>query len=82
MIMVDVTVPSIGRRYDFNLEEQAQISVLIAEISEIICQKENCVLGGENEELVLCSAEQSMILSPEATLSQYGIANGSHLILV
>ena len=80
MIMVDVTVPSVGRRYDFNLEEQAQISVLIAEISEIICQKENCVLEGENEGLVLCSEGQ--ILSPEATLSQYGIANGSRLILV
>ena len=45
MIMVDVTVPSIGRQYNFSLEEQASISMLIAEITEVICQKECCQIG-------------------------------------
>ena len=44
MIMADVYVPSIGRQYDFSLDEQAQISHLIQEIAEVICQKENCNL--------------------------------------
>ena len=43
MIMADVYVPSIGRQYDFSLDEQAQISQLIPEIAEVICQKENCI---------------------------------------
>ncbi len=82
MIMVDVTVPSIGRQYNFSLEEQAAISMLIAEITEVICQKECCQLAGSIERLNLCSYEQKKILSPSATLSQYGIANGSRLLLV
>ncbi|MDO4329654.1 MAG: EsaB/YukD family protein [Lachnospiraceae bacterium] len=82
MIMVDVTVPSIGRQYNFSLEEQATISMLIAEITEVICQKECCQLAGSIEKLNLCSYEQKKILSPAATLSQYGITNGSRLLLV
>ncbi len=82
MIMVDVTVPSIGRQYNFSLEEQASISMLIAEITEVICQKECCQLAGSVDRLNLCSYERKKILSPEGTLSQYGIANGSRLMPV
>lgn len=82
MIMVDVAVPAIGRQYNFNLEEQVPISMLLAELAEVICQKESCSLGGETGELTLCSLEQSKLLSPEASLSQYGITNGNRLILV
>lgn len=82
MIMVDVTVPSIGRQYNFSLEEQASISMLIAEITEVICQKECCQLAGSVDRLNLCSYEQKKILSPEGTLGQYGITNGNRLLLV
>lgn len=80
--MVDVTVPSIGRQYNFSLEEQAPVSMLIAEIAEVICQKEYCRLEGQIEKLNLCSYEQKKILSPQAALSQYGITNGARLLLV
>ena len=62
MIMVDVTVPSIGRQYNFSLEEQASISMLIAEITEVICQKECCQLAGSVDRLNLCSYERKKIL--------------------
>ena len=82
MIMVDISVPSVGRQYNFSLEEQTPISALIAEISEMICQKEGCPLPGDMEKLTLSSLEKEMILSPDASLSQYGIKSGSRLILV
>ncbi len=56
--------------------------MLIAEITEVICQKECCQLAGSVDRLNLCSYERKKILSPEGTLSQYGIANGSRLMLV
>ena len=80
--MVDVLVPSVGRKYNFNLDETAKISELTAEIAEVICQKESCALDGKAEELNLCSISQEEILSPEASLSQYGITYGSELMLV
>ncbi len=82
MIMVDVSIPSIGRQYNFSLEEQALISTLLVEISEVICQKESCVLEGEAGQMLLCSRDQKTIFSPEATLSQYGIKNGARLLLI
>lgn len=82
MIMVDVSVPSIGRQYNFSLEEQAPISMVIAEISEVICQKENCTLQGEMGELKLCCVESEQILSQNATLKQYGVKDGNRLILI
>ena len=82
MIMVDVLVPSVGRKYNFNLEEEAKISELIAELTEVICQKENCILGGKADDFSLCSIGQEKILSPEASLRQYGISYGSELMLV
>jgi uncharacterized ubiquitin-like protein YukD len=82
MIMADVYVPSIGRQYDFSLDEQAQISHLIQEIAEVICQKENCKLGGNPDELLLCLMDDSRILSGEKCLSSYGIGNGCSLLLV
>lgn len=82
MIMADVYVPSIGRQYDFSLDEQAQISQLIPEIAEVICQKENCTLGGNPDELLLCLMDSRQILSSDHCLSNYGIGNGCSLLLV
>lgn len=82
MIMADVYVPSIGRQYDFSLDEQAQIAQLIPEIAEVICQKENCTLGGNPEELFLCLMDSHEILSANKCLSSYGIGNGCSLLLV
>ena len=82
MIMADVYVPSIGRQYDFSLDEQAQISQLIPEIAEVICQKENCTLGGNPDELLLCLMDSRQILSSDHCLSSYGIGNGCSLLQV
>ena len=82
MIMADVYVPSIGRQYDFSLDEQATIAHLIPEIAEVICQKENCTLGGSEEELLLCLMDVRQILDKKKSLSNYGIGNGCSLLLV
>jgi len=82
MIIVDVEVPSLGRKYQFSLEEQVMVDTLIAELAEVICQKEQCVLKGEMGDLCLCSGEQKRILDRHATLMQQGIVNADWLILV
>lgn len=82
MIIVDVEVPSLERKYQFSVEEQVPVDTLIAELAEIICQKEQCVLKGELGELCLCSGEQKRILSRYATLAQQGVVNADWLMLV
>ena len=82
MIMADVYVPSIGRQYDFSLDEQATIAHLIPVIAEVICKKENCTLGGSEEELLLCLMDVRQILDKKKSLSNYWIGNGCSLLLV
>ena len=82
MIIVDVVVPSIGRKYNFSLDEETSVALLTEEIAEAICQKENCILDGEKEKLNLCSMELEKVLSPDSTLEQNGITNGSQLMRV
>ena len=47
MITVDVYIPAMDRIYNFNLDEESPIQVLVEEISELICKKEHSSLDGE-----------------------------------
>lgn len=82
MIIVDVEVLSIKRKYQFSIEENVAVETIIAELTEVICQKEQCVLKGNAEQLCLCSGKNRMILDREATLAQQGIVNADWLLLV
>ena len=39
MILVDIYVPGANQTYDFNVDENAKIALLLEEISGMICQK-------------------------------------------
>lgn len=82
MILVDVRVPSLNKVYDFNLEEYALVSVLIEEIVEMICQKEQCEMIGEIEEMLLCEEETQVVLPKHKNLEECGVHTGSRLLLV
>lgn len=82
MILVDVTVPSVEKTYDFNLDENAQIALVIEEIAGMICQKEHCEIIGNKEELLLCRYEEQVVLDRASTLRESGLENGGRLLLV
>ena len=82
MIKVDVYVPSLDRMYNFNLDEESRISVLIEEISELICQKEHSVLDGEKDRFIMGSVDKELNFNPKYSLREYSIKNGEKLILV
>lgn len=82
MILTDVYVPSLSKHYAFKLDEKAKVEIIIAELMELICQKEQCRFVGDKKELVLCSYGTNSIMSNYMTLQDYGIMDGSKLILV
>lgn len=82
MIIVDIEVPSIERKYQFSVEEQVSTGTLIAELAEVICQKEQCALIGDVSELCLCAGESGRILNRGESLAKQGIANADWLLLV
>ncbi len=82
MIVVDVAVPSVEQVYDFALDENTQIALVIEEIAEMITQKEHCALCGNRDELLLCTYGEKAVLDRHATLKEFGIVSGSRLLLV
>lgn len=82
MIIVDVYIPSLDRTYNFNLDEDAKIRVLIEEISELICKKEHSSLDGARERFILGVFGKQICFHSEYSLREYSIKNGDKLILV
>lgn len=81
MIIVDVYVPAMDRVYNFSLDEESKISVLIEEISELICKKERSVLDGTKERFIMGSVEKGSNFRSDFSLREYGVKNGDKLIL-
>ena len=67
MILVDVEVMSLDRRY---------------EIADILCQKHHCRLIGDIDEMVLCSKRRECILDKNLSLESQGIHNADRIMLV
>ena len=82
MINVDVYVPALDRIYNFNLDEESAIYVLVEEIAELICQKEHSSLDGEKERFVMGSVDQGINFDSGDSLREYSVKNGEKLILV
>ena len=82
MLLIEVKVPALCGRYDFELEETASVEVLIQEIAAVICQKERCQCWQRGQELLLYSPDLERQLLPEEILGPSGVKNGQSLILL
>lgn len=82
MFLADVSVPVLNQIYDFKLDENMEIGILIEEIVEMICQKEQCQIFGNLSAIFLCEVEKKEIFSRTKTLQECGIHTGSRLMLV
>lgn len=82
MINVDVYVPALDRVYNFNLDEESRIAVLMEEISELICQKEHSALAGNKDMFIMGSVDKQINFNPRSSLKSYSVKNGEKLILV
>lgn len=82
MLLMEVKVPALCGRYDFELEESATIDMLIREITAVVCQKERCQCFECAQGLRLYSQELERQLAPEEVLGTSGVRNGQSLILL
>lgn len=73
MFYVDIRVPQLAGTYDFRLEEEVEINVLIRQITAILFGKETAgVLFDLTGQIELCS---------EFHLSEQGVLSGHTLVL-
>ena len=77
MILVDVYVPVMDEIYDFYLDEDVEIGLLIPQIAESICQKEQSVLKGNPDALTLWKPDIRSRLMRDTTLRKAGVGSGT-----
>ncbi len=82
MILVDVYVPVMDEIYDFYLDENVEAGILIEQMAEMICQKEQCPLKGESGKLSLWRPDAQYKLSRGDTLKKARVEAGDSLLLV
>lgn len=86
MIIVNVRVPALEKVYNLSIEEKAQVSDLIDEITLLICQKEGLVSEEDPHlafgQMSLCSIDAGVQLDRKSTPANYGVCDGAELMLV
>ena len=82
MVLIDVDFPALGETMNFRVDETVPISGIIDELSSLVCQKLQESAGFQTNCFLLCNADTQEILNPEKKLAEYGIENGTRLLLV
>ena len=82
MILVDIYVPSVDKTYDFMLDENAVLSSVMIEISEMLTRKTGSDRHPAYKDFVLYYADRELPLSLDKSLFESGVSDGDRLILV
>lgn len=82
MILVEVYVPAMDEKFDFELDENAPIYQIIGELCEMLSKRTKSPVINDIKEFMLCSIDRQEILMGENTLFQSHIGDGSRLLLV
>ncbi len=80
-ILINVSVPAIGEKYDILVPDFLRIRVVTSLIASTVESLSDHMYVPSGEEC-LCSAEKNILLRSNATLEKYGIQNGDHLIMM
>lgn len=82
MILVDVYAPAVDQTYDFLLDENADLSAIVLELTEMIARKTGSEKPGNAGDFVMYHAGMESPLSMSKTLFENGVRDGDRLILV
>ena len=82
MIMVEVYMPAIDEQFDFMLDENADLDIVILEMTEMIARKTKSRIKADKEDFVLYFVDRKAPLSYEKSLYESGVRDGDRLMLV
>lgn len=81
MIIVEIEVPIMGKKYDFQIDEDAPLYEVKEEAAEMICRREQCCLKGDVKGLLLWK-QGGQKLKQEHSARENGLRTGSRIIMV
>jgi hypothetical protein len=82
MILVDIYAVAVDQTYDFMLDENADLSAVMLEITEMIAKKTGSGSPANARDFMLYLTERETPLPLNKTLFESGVRDGDRLILV
>lgn len=79
---VNIRLPMLSAEYEFDIDEKKQISAIIEEITETVCQQEHMALKGSPSQMLMLHGETKRILQSYQDPVRAGIKNGDTLIII
>lgn len=80
-ILVTIRVPAISESFDVRIPSTLRIRSVTTLVAGTVETLSNHLYAASGSEC-LCSEEKQITLRNDATLKEYGIRNGDHLILI
>lgn len=81
MIIVEIYVPYLDKKYEFKLNEDVAVSDVIDDICSVISEKEQISVAKGKDKMMLFNTDRGSVLSCEKSLYESNISNGDKLIL-
>lgn len=81
MIIVEIEVPIMGKRYDFQIDENVPLYEVKEEITDMICRKEQCTLKGDLRRMLIWTQDGREI-SQECSAQENGLRTGNQIMLI
>ena len=81
MIIVEIEVPVMGKKYDFQIDENVPLYEVKEEIAEMICRKEQCQIKGDLKRMLIWT-QSGRELSQMRSARENGLRTGSQILLV
>ena len=82
MIIVDIYAPSVDQVFDFILDENAEVSDVMADVVEMIAKKTGSTSENGASQVVMYKSDKEQPLNANASLFENDIKDGDRLILV
>lgn len=82
MILVDIYAPAVDKTFDFKLDENAEVSLILGEVTAMIAKKTGSESPGSADDFLIYKSGREQPLSVDLSLFENGIRDGDRLIIV
>ena len=82
MVIVDIFVPSLDKTYNFMLDENSKVEMLMVEVIEMIDNREGLISSYAEGNFAICDRDKEIVLDLNKKLGEQGIETSANLVLV
>ena len=82
MITIEICSQQLDSKYDFVVDEYAEIETVIDDVVRMMCQRTRNNFTGNVSDLILYDVKNMQVFNPRNSLADYHVKTGDMLCLV